>query len=75
MREGGAKMKFEFDNKEDDRECVAYIDGDGDLIVKGSNDQGNICIAHDGFSFDSARFCEALAVKKFYRGDKVTITF
>jgi hypothetical protein len=68
-------MKFEYENKERDDECVAYIDIDGDLIVK--RDQSAFLIHSDiSGSDDSWPWSpETDATHKFYPGDKITITF
>ena len=70
-------MKLEYDVKNDDRECVAYIDKDGDLKVKGESESENICLRIDCKNhFSDAYFDPAdWAKHKFYPGDKLTITF
>ena len=70
-------MKFEYEEKRDDRECVAYIDDEGDLIIKDTINHvnehpilmrsGDVGM-NDGFRLDTA-------THKFYPGDKITITF
>ncbi len=70
-------MKFTYDKKTNDRECVAYIDGDGCLCL---NDKiGNaslICLAsHGAATFECLKFDPSKATHKFYPGDKLTIEF
>lgn len=65
-------MKFEY-TPEPKREPVAYIDVDGDLVIKSSIEKAillrtNNKVEHGwGWNPESAE-------KKFYRGDRVTIT-
>jgi hypothetical protein len=70
------KMKFEHDGKTDDRECVAFIDGDGDLWIK--TDKGS-CLMYGGSEYTEPSagnlWFSDTAIKKFYPGDKITITF
>lgn len=73
-------MKFEYDGKEDARECVAYIDRDGGMCIKVEEthiDSELVCIDTDGFfRFDLSWNPSYTGVKKrFYPGDKITITF
>jgi len=69
-------MKFEYDGKTDDRECVAFIDGDGDLWIK--TDEGS-CLMYGGSEYTEPSagnlWLPDKAIKKFYPGDKLTITF
>lgn len=69
-------MKFEYDNMNDDRECVAYIDGDGDLIIKNTL---NLVYEHPALITDgnvgTAEWNPVESLHKFYPGDKLTITF
>lgn len=65
-------MKFEYEVKQDNRECVAYIDDDGDLVVK--NDGGACVIVGDSYCCEFT-FHPSRNDHKFYPGDKVTITF
>lgn len=72
-------MKFEYDEQPDKGECVAFIDNDGDLCMK--NGEGIIYLTRGNasFSFEEACFESYMvdngATKKFYPGDKITITF
>lgn len=69
-------MRFDYETKQDDRECVAYIDEDGDLVIK---ENSNGCSLHPLFRKNGdvgvSPWVESLAVHKFYPGDKLTITF
>ena len=68
-------MKFSYDGDGVGRECVAYIDDDGELMVRRNNgdciwlSKGGVVYAHN-FPFDVNK-----ATHKFYKGDSVTITF
>lgn len=73
---GRSDMKFTYGTKQDERECVAYIDDVGDLMVK---DNAGGATALFG---DDKHYCEGdnawepeRAVKKFMVGDKITIEF
>lgn len=66
-------MKFEYDIKKDDRECVAYIDSDGDLMVSDLAG-GAICFVRDGCAESKYNWAPENAAHKFYPGDKITIT-
>lgn len=68
-------MNFEYDQIKDRGECVAFIDHDGDLIVA-TEDGTSVLFERDtakvhGFGI----FDPEPETHKFYRGDKVTITF
>jgi hypothetical protein len=78
-------MKFEYETEVDDREVVAFTflldgkEGELGLCVKG---EGNKCawLYHDGYVLCSGNFMAELQdgkhiTKKFYKGDKITITF
>lgn len=70
-------MKFEYDNKADDGECVAFIADTGNLLIK-NTDTGNFTIAlcKGGSAHNNAASTGLGAAKqKFYPGDKITITF
>jgi hypothetical protein len=60
-------MKFTYDTNPDERECVAYIDDEGDLIIKERDGKTVYCL--DG-AFDPS--CDN---HRFYPGDSITITF
>jgi hypothetical protein len=60
-------MKLTYDTKPDERECVAYISGDGGLVIK--ERRGN----HVYMVYDS--FDPSDATHRFYPGDSITITF
>ena len=75
-------MKFEYDSKSYNVECVAYVDKHNHLVVKNSRS----CESEDtSFVFMTTsskdtttmwdEFNPDNAVKKFYPGDKITITF
>ena len=65
-------MKFTYGNKPDRGECVAYIDGDGWLVISDNTD----CVAiHPIAGVTSGDFYIDDAVHKFHKGDSVTITF
>lgn len=66
-------MKFEYDSKSVQRECVAYIDKDGDLLVM--DDDGAILLGQDGTHLTAMEWNPSEATRKFYPGDKLTITF
>lgn len=72
-------MKFEYDGMDDNsRECVAYLDRQGDLCIKVSEthtDCEMVCIEKDGFFHFNLEWEEKFATRKFYHGDKITITF
>lgn len=70
-------MKFEYDGEEDDRECVAYLDLDGILCIKGHGDSEPLLLSEDGSTYHSWAFTpdRSDVVRKFYHGDKITITF
>lgn len=67
-------MKFEYELSKDNRECVAYIDPIGDLIIKDA-DGMSICFVCGGVPSGSYDWEPERATRKFYPGDKVTITF
>ncbi len=77
-------MKFEYDGDSEQRECVAFIDGDGLLWV------GAYCLYDDDvksvvFTSDDKPHVGDISLKtgmalfgvtkRFYPGDKLTITF
>lgn len=72
-------MKFEYDDKSDDRECVAFIDDDGDLCVKDINTDMGVYVGITDASTE--KFIDYMSlngngsIHKFYPGDKITITF
>lgn len=73
-------MKFEYGNKQDDRECVAFIDGDGDLCIKASGPDDVIWMTSFGCNYSEKpcnKFSDQaeVAFKRFYPGDTITITF
>jgi hypothetical protein len=74
-------MKFDYETKQDDRECVAYIDRDGDLIVRDENPHdGNNCGAiymtkRGNRGVYENEFDPSEATHKFYPGDSITLTF
>ena len=71
-------MKFEYETKQDDRECVAYIDGDGDLIINSFGDNGWVAVNGEEAGENNMaepEYNTTGIAKKFYPGDKITITF
>jgi len=69
-------MKFEYDGADQDRECVAFIDDVGDLWIRDRHGSENVCISKIGeVIYAEGDFFIEGAVKKFYPGDKITITF
>lgn len=67
-------MKFTYDEKEDRGECVAYVDKDGDLILKTECGQC-VWVASHGVYLHHFAFDECRATRKFYPSDKITIEF
>lgn len=72
------KMKFDYEGKpEVKKECVAVLHNNGTLIIELQS--GCIAIGEDEsgkfYEGESVEFWEGQARKKFYPGDKVTITF
>lgn len=72
-------MKFKYGEKQENHECVAYIDIGGDLniIPTSSNDEGMevLCINTNGRIHTNLSAIPESARHKFYKGDSVTITF
>ena len=71
-------MKFEYDNKQDERECVAYLlrCGGTDFLYIKEIDGGYTVISKNGGSRERrVRFDPSDATHRFYPGDKITITF
>lgn len=66
-------MKFTYDKKTDDRECVAYIDGLGVLYIK--TDEGSTLLYESETPNHNGYFNPTDATHRFYAGDSVTITF
>jgi len=71
-------MKFEYDGKEDTRECVAYIDENGNLRIRDTGrkteKRGSVCFTELGIK-NGYDFSPTTGTRKFYPGDKITITF
>lgn len=67
-------MKFEYDGTDSERDCVAYIDGEGDLIINGDCGDG-IFISKEYETAGPSEWEPEDAAQKFYPGDKITITF
>jgi hypothetical protein len=71
-------MKFECEEEQDRSECVAFIHKSGCLIVKHDDaTYDNYCQVL-GSGSDTKRWWDAWmkdATRKFYPGDKITITF
>ena len=70
-------MKFDEYEAECDRKLVAVLHKGGQLIIQCGKDciafdSKGACIHNDYYTVD---FWEDMAVKKFYPGDKITITF
>lgn len=71
-------MKFEYDGDSEQRECVAYIVASGELVVRNIDNGNAICMGPYGsaaYVSNITRFDPSDATRKFYPGDKVTITF
>jgi uncharacterized protein YuzE len=68
-------MKFEYDVKNDDRECVAYITADGRALVIRDRYDDCIYIDYADKFVGTERWNPDKATHKFYPGDKLTITF
>lgn len=70
-------MKFEYDGKAEEKDCVAIIHAGGALIMQ-LND-GCIALGEDGTNKwhedKEIEFWDDMAAHKFYPGDKITITF
>lgn len=60
-------MKFTYDTKPDERECKAYIDLEGDLVIK--------CTGGSVVWTTKEGFKPTKALHRFYPGDSITITF
>jgi hypothetical protein len=69
-------MKFTYDTKQDDRECVAFITDNGNLVIK-NTDTGRFTIAlcKAGQCHNQACVDVNKAARKFYPGDSITIEF
>lgn len=67
-------MKFEYDEKEAEKECVAYISLSGDLVVKDGGGKATV-IYDDGSGTERVMWNPDSASRRFYHGDKLTITF
>lgn len=67
-------MKFEYDT-DGFEDCVAFIDANGNLVVYTRD--GKVCFCGDGLVHTSpyTHDTDAGTKRKFYRGDKITITF
>lgn len=67
-------MKFEYDEEDAREDCVAYIDVDGELVIKGTGTSAvwfdKFGRVHKDFTWD-----ESNSIHRFYPGDKITITF
>jgi len=75
-------MKFEYGDEKGGAECVAFIDGEGDLWIRTEENEGmlNVMFELNGdITPGSVPIEEGMArqgyKKKFYHGDKITITF
>ena len=67
-------MKFTYNTKPDDRECVAYIDRDGDLRIRDERD-GSVAFCSDDGVVIGLPWQPSDALHRFYPGDSITITF
>lgn len=74
--------KFDYGKSAPDKECVAYICAFNDdpnrevLVLKNTDKLGkHTYIYDDGDILTQDIDCEDEAIKKFYKGDSVTITF
>lgn len=86
-------MRFDYETKQDDRECVAYLHSSGSLFLnagsmysKGGLEQGAACLGgryssnskvrpNGTATLDEVIMNDGGRGKKFYPGDKLTITF
>lgn len=72
-------MEFEYGNIAEDRECVAFIHSSGTLIIKNEEPtEDDYCQVIGGASNEPKEWWHKwmeLAQHKFYKGDKITITF
>ena len=69
-------MKFEYEETKKDREPVAYIDEDGDLVIKQYAGNAVTLFTSGQVISDVAWYPSDFSHKKlFYPGDKITITF
>ena len=72
-------MRFDYENKQDDRECVAYIDEEGDLVINNRNHYnhgGAVYLTKEGRTGEHGRgFNPSEAIHKFYPGDSITLSF
>ena len=68
-------MKIEYETEEDRGECVAYVDSYGNLILRDEDDDGFVIFQNGKPPAIMGDFDPDGAVHKFYRGDKITITF
>lgn len=73
-------MKFDYKQHDVvDRECIAFIDDVGDLCIRVCD--GFVYFLKDDSSFSSEddsfenHMYDNGAIRKFYKGDKITITF
>lgn len=70
-------MKFEYNDMENESDCVAFIDDDGDLCLKDKNTDMGVYVAITDASTET--FYDYMSLngvkKRFYPGDKITITF
>lgn len=72
----GCLTKFEYDVKQDRGECVAYIDDTCDGYALVFYDRGvATAICEGGIVAEEYVWEPDLAIHRFYKGDKVTITF
>lgn len=74
--------KFDYGKSAPDKNCVAYIcqfNGDPErqvLVLKNTDNHGkHTYIYEDGDILTQNVDCEDESIKKFYKGDSVTITF
>ena len=67
-------MKFTYDDKQEDRECVAIISSQGTLMFP-PVDGNSVTICPDGLVHALGLWNPDKATRKFYPGDSVTITF
>ena len=71
-------MQFKYIGK-DKSECVAYIDNKGLLRIRDNGrsetNKGAVCLTSNGEIKTGYKFDPSDAVKRFYRGDAITLTF
>ena len=69
-------MKFTYEKKDrSDDAVVAYIDKDGDLLIKHTDGRNSVCLYRGGGLDYGYSWHPQDAAHKFYPGDKITLEF